>query len=69
VLASLATDAPAPDPARSPRAGAAAVRAGARRRVSAEVVDVATGEVLLDDGADGPSRRRPRPSCSPPSRR
>ena len=55
VLASLSADAPAPTPdalaaTLTPLLGAPAV-AG---RVTAEVVDVATGEVLLDDGADRP---------------
>ncbi|MGY1653120.1 D-alanyl-D-alanine carboxypeptidase/D-alanyl-D-alanine endopeptidase [Geodermatophilus sp. SYSU D01119] len=55
VLASLASDAPVPDPAAladalAPLLATPALAGG----VSAEVVDVATGEVLLDDGAGDP---------------
>ncbi len=53
VLASLSSDAPAPDPdavaaTLAPLLAAPALAGG----VSAEVVDVASGDVLLDDGAD-----------------
>jgi D-alanyl-D-alanine carboxypeptidase/D-alanyl-D-alanine-endopeptidase (penicillin-binding protein 4) len=55
VLAALSSDAPAPDPgalatALRPVLDAPALGGG----VSAEVVDVAAGEVLFDDGADRP---------------
>ena len=55
VLASLASDAPVPDPAAltdalAPLLATPALAGG----VSAEVVDVATGEVLLDDGGSDP---------------
>jgi serine-type D-Ala-D-Ala carboxypeptidase/endopeptidase (penicillin-binding protein 4) len=56
VLASLADDAPAPDPAAltaavAPLLGASALGSG----VSASVVDVASGDVLLDQDAAEPS--------------
>jgi serine-type D-Ala-D-Ala carboxypeptidase/endopeptidase (penicillin-binding protein 4) len=56
VLASLATDAPAPDPAvlssqLTPLLSAPGLGAG----VSAEIVDVATGDVLLDVDASDPA--------------
>ncbi|MGY1608223.1 D-alanyl-D-alanine carboxypeptidase/D-alanyl-D-alanine endopeptidase [Geodermatophilus sp. SYSU D00700] len=55
VLAALSSDAPAPDPdalaaALRPLLATPALAGG----VSAEVVDVATGDVLLDEGADRP---------------
>ena len=55
VLAALASDAPAPDPdtlaaTLAPLLATPALAGG----VSAEVVDVAGGEVLFDDGADRP---------------
>ncbi len=55
VLASLSADAPAPDPdALAATLGPLLAAPAVAGRVTAEVVDVATGEVLLDDGADRP---------------
>jgi serine-type D-Ala-D-Ala carboxypeptidase/endopeptidase (penicillin-binding protein 4) len=56
VLASLATDAPAPDPTvLSSRLTPLLTSAGLGTGVSAEVVDVASGEVLLDLDAGDPA--------------
>ncbi len=56
VLASLATDAPAPDPAAlSSRLTPLLTAAGLGSGVSAEVVDVASGDVLLDLDAGDPA--------------
>jgi D-alanyl-D-alanine carboxypeptidase/D-alanyl-D-alanine-endopeptidase (penicillin-binding protein 4) len=56
VLASLATDAPTPDPTiLSSRLTPLLTAAGLGTGVSAEVVDVATGEVLLDMDAGDPA--------------
>lgn len=56
VLASLGTDAPAPDPAvLTSRLTPLLTAAGLGTGVSAEVVDVATGEVLLDLDASDPA--------------
>jgi serine-type D-Ala-D-Ala carboxypeptidase/endopeptidase (penicillin-binding protein 4) len=56
VLASLATDAPAPDPAvLSNQLTPLLTSAGLGTGVSAEVIDVATGDVLLDLDAGDPA--------------
>jgi D-alanyl-D-alanine carboxypeptidase/D-alanyl-D-alanine-endopeptidase (penicillin-binding protein 4) len=56
VLASLASDAPVPDPdVLSGRLTPLLTAAGLGSGVSAEVVDVATGDVLLDLDADDPA--------------